>query len=396
MPLATSLAWRFGAEKGEAKDGKIDIHLNSIFVNGVKRRKIADLSSMPTHDGFGGLRMSFTGDGEIRGALLGGAPACKAFIEDCTDILKKQGGKRKLDDLLKQETKPANVDVLKQDTQPAAVVPHVAAESASHNATCSDATPGAAPTPSASSDSSSTVQPENAQSAVEETAVPAPRQPTKAEEELAEGIGAALQMLSELAPSRPFVSSLYSQLTAPKQGMTVDKALASACKSFNSRIAEKEEAHRAEKYALRVEVAQVNTRCEGLLKAKDKMEQHFKTVAGQVSALKEINQNLERKVREVQAESANAAKRAKTTNTKKGAWPTAACPNTADSQSELVRSLAEMEVSPLRACAKDGREALKKKILLKWHPDKQPSEEHKTFATQVMQELQNCAEWKKV
>lgn len=63
------------------------------------------------------------------------------------------------------------------------------------------------------------------------------------------------------------------------------------------------------------------------------------------------------------------------------------------SREELVRHFAELECEPLRLCSDQCRAALKKKILLKWHPDKQPSAEHAGLATQVMQELQNRCEW---
>lgn len=63
------------------------------------------------------------------------------------------------------------------------------------------------------------------------------------------------------------------------------------------------------------------------------------------------------------------------------------------SRDEFVRQLAELECNPLRQCGSEDRAALKKKILVKWHPDKQPSPDHATLATQVMQELQNQPEW---
>jgi len=64
-------------------------------------------------------------------------------------------------------------------------------------------------------------------------------------------------------------------------------------------------------------------------------------------------------------------------------------PSTAD----VVQHLARKECEPLRNCNTAARQALKKKILLKWHPDKQPCVDHSGFATQVMQEVQNREEW---
>lgn len=62
---------------------------------------------------------------------------------------------------------------------------------------------------------------------------------------------------------------------------------------------------------------------------------------------------------------------------------------------EVARRVAELECGPLRAGSRaaEGRAALKKKLLVKWHPDKQPSAEHVSLATHVMQELQNRPEW---
>lgn len=63
------------------------------------------------------------------------------------------------------------------------------------------------------------------------------------------------------------------------------------------------------------------------------------------------------------------------------------------SREELARQMAEYECAPLRRCTSADRVAQKKKLLLKWHPDKQASAQHAALATQVMQELQNCPEW---
>jgi len=65
----------------------------------------------------------------------------------------------------------------------------------------------------------------------------------------------------------------------------------------------------------------------------------------------------------------------------------------APSRDEVVRQLAKLECAPLRDCAPEELPALRKKLLLKWHPDKQPSADHGRLATQVMQELQNRTEW---
>lgn len=65
----------------------------------------------------------------------------------------------------------------------------------------------------------------------------------------------------------------------------------------------------------------------------------------------------------------------------------------APSREEVIRQVAKLECEPLQRCSMQDVPALKKKLLLKWHPDKQPSTDHGGLATQVMQELQNCEEW---
>lgn len=60
----------------------------------------------------------------------------------------------------------------------------------------------------------------------------------------------------------------------------------------------------------------------------------------------------------------------------------------------LAGKIADMECSPLKSCAPEDKASLKKKLLLKWHPDKQPSPEQAMFATQVVQEMQNRSVWK--
>merc|ERR1711972_1014426 len=63
------------------------------------------------------------------------------------------------------------------------------------------------------------------------------------------------------------------------------------------------------------------------------------------------------------------------------------------SNEDVVRNMAVMECAPLRRCSPAERVAMKKKLLLKWHPDKQAGPDHAALATQVMQELQNRPEW---
>jgi len=63
------------------------------------------------------------------------------------------------------------------------------------------------------------------------------------------------------------------------------------------------------------------------------------------------------------------------------------------STDDMVRHLARKECEALRKCDMADRQAIKKKLLLKWHPDKQPCAKHSCLATQVMQEMRNREEW---
>jgi len=69
-------------------------------------------------------------------------------------------------------------------------------------------------------------------------------------------------------------------------------------------------------------------------------------------------------------------------------------PAATPTRAAMAKHIAELECAPLRGCAAEESPALKKKLLLKWHPDKQASPENAALATQVVQELQNRREWK--
>jgi len=68
-------------------------------------------------------------------------------------------------------------------------------------------------------------------------------------------------------------------------------------------------------------------------------------------------------------------------------------PSAEEHRNTIAEKVAAMEAGPLKLCAEADRPALRKKLLLKWHPDKQPSPEHAEMAKQVMQELQNTPIW---
>mmetsp|Transcript_157705 Transcript_157705/g.294151 ORF Transcript_157705/g.294151 Transcript_157705/m.294151 type:complete len:290 (-) Transcript_157705:132-1001(-) len=60
---------------------------------------------------------------------------------------------------------------------------------------------------------------------------------------------------------------------------------------------------------------------------------------------------------------------------------------------DLAKRVAEVEAAPLKRSSEGDRAVLRRKLLLKWHPDKQPSTEHAELATRVMQELQQRPDW---
>merc|ERR1712107_697445 len=64
------------------------------------------------------------------------------------------------------------------------------------------------------------------------------------------------------------------------------------------------------------------------------------------------------------------------------------------SQRELSKQIANMECKPLREASPTVRAALKKKLLIKWRPDKALCADHASFGTSVMQEMQNLPEWR--
>lgn len=62
-------------------------------------------------------------------------------------------------------------------------------------------------------------------------------------------------------------------------------------------------------------------------------------------------------------------------------------------KASMVEEMAELECRSLLGARDSEKLVVKKKLLLKWHPDRQPNQENSAFATQVMQEMQNRPEW---
>jgi len=372
MPMATSLAWRLGAEEGKANNGKIDILLNSIFVNGVKRRKIAELSGLPDHDGHGSLQLNFSCGGEVRATLVGGSRACSAFVEDCAEVLQKQSsGKRKLDmaTLAGASLSSAGRAAAVASDQIRELKRRVSGE-ASEKAS------------------------EKASEMLETRSMSGERETGELQgEDLArtamkECFGHVLQDLPESSLARPFVAALWSNL-----GMgSAMEAVVKTCEVFHGQVKKQEEVHREEKKLLRAEVGDMQARCERLVRGRDALETQLKLLGTRLKCLKEDNARLEGRLRGGPQPGTAGKKGCAQKASAARAFATSE-PSEADSKAAFVRSLVALEVGPLRQCEVASREALKKKILLKWHPDKQPSEEHRSLATQVMQELQNSEGW---
>jgi len=60
---------------------------------------------------------------------------------------------------------------------------------------------------------------------------------------------------------------------------------------------------------------------------------------------------------------------------------------------EAVRAFAALECGLLEGRSPSEHRELKRKLMLKWHPDKAPSEAHAALATQVVQEMQLLPQW---
>lgn len=114
------------------------------------------------------------------------------------------------------------------------------------------------------------------------------------------------------------------------------------------------------------------------------LQEKVDSQAWQYEGLLREKARLWQRVQELQRESQNRVSRAQA--------PVAPAPIV--NQEALVKQIADMECRPLRGKGSKVAGALKKKLLVKWHPDKQPSADHGVLATSVMQEMQNRPEWR--
>jgi len=337
------MTWQLDGEKAEYKEGKIDVILSFIFLNGTKRRKIVDMSTLPHHDGVGNISLHFSCGGSIE-ATLAGSAAAAAFVEDCIEVLVRRLGKGKLPPTRRSST---------QDT----------ADSTDSNVKAklcnasqrNDGVGGLS---------------------VEEES------PKQAPLSFEACLDQAVSELPQLSFARTLLSSICSSLPAK----TSPSSLLQVCEAFDKQAVEKEQKRRDEEKDIRKQLTAAKEQCTRLLTGRELLEKEFKSLCARLEAADSKNTHLERLLREQntsRAKNEPPAKRQRV-QTQKGA----------ETSDEFVRALAEFEVAPLKNCVVNAREALKKKILLKWHPDKQPSKEHEVLSTKVMQAIQNEALWK--
>jgi hypothetical protein len=147
--------------------------------------------------------------------------------------------------------------------------------------------------------------------------------------------------------------------------------------------------HKDESRTLRAELASVRDRSEAWRRLKEEKDVEL---AGERQRVQETQHEVAWLRRRSQVQDEVLRENAMLKQQLRKAEAQAAIPAT-PSREELIRHLAGLECGPLRQCGSEERPALKKKILVKWHPDKQPSDGHAALATQVMQELQNRPEW---
>jgi len=162
------------------------------------------------------------------------------------------------------------------------------------------------------------------------------------------------------------VRSLTAQLMDARE--QAERLKANQEKQFAEAAAERERCKEVEEKSARL-LLKCRSHEQTIFKIKkDKAKEHAKLEAEKA--------DLERKLRQLHRSPRMAS-------TKSGA-----------ANDNLATNTAGVECGPLKHCSAEEKATLKKKLLLKWHPDKQPSADHSSFATSVMQEMQNCAEWR--
>lgn len=377
MPIATHILWQLDGERGECKEGKIDVILNSIFVNGIKRRRMIDMSTLPHHDGAGNIVLQFSCGGSIEAKLVGFVAAA-AFVEDCIEVLVRRLGKGKLPPPACRAAEPeTNPSACKNDvsSEQIGIVPPAGKD---------DLLGGQGPLnfvlgmdSNAVSESCSLSQKEDQKQAESS------KQPHLSFEDCLDK--AVLEL-----PDNSFARTLLNKICVSKHAKSCSTSLRQLCEAFDKQASAREEKHGDDKKAIRSELIEAKEQCSRLLKGRELLEKEFKTLCARMEAADLEKKNLERLLREERSQSKPAAKRQRKADAAKSG--TSATP-VVETNDDFVHALAAMEVAPLQNCPESSREALKKKILFKWHPDKQPSDEHKTLSTKVMQAIQNEKAW---
>mmetsp|Transcript_91012 Transcript_91012/g.161199 ORF Transcript_91012/g.161199 Transcript_91012/m.161199 type:complete len:623 (+) Transcript_91012:85-1953(+) len=177
------------------------------------------------------------------------------------------------------------------------------------------------------------------------------------------------------------LQACLSVLSGPQEAVTL---LTQICRSWEKVGQDRVREHEEEMRSRMSQLMAARDRSETLRRLKEKMEVEFQNERHRREESQEQYVWLRRQYDEVLKENKKLRQQ-----TAREAYRTRQAPQ----REEVVRQMAEFECGPLRQCSSESRVAIKKKLLLKWHPDKQPSMENAALATAVMQELQNRPEW---
>jgi len=272
MPIVTALSWKLGTETTDFNaEGKIDIHLNSIFVNGVKKKRIADLSARPDHDGLGCVMLYFSGGDCIKAVLHGGSFAGAAFVEDCIEAFERKAGKCKL-----PPARSLDSFSLSAPLSPPKELP-----------------PGK---------SSAVVGMDEMDSKLEkapeqEIAATAAPECSEADKVLAASIEECMAQSFEALPDKSAARTFLEDLSKALKKSPASAALLQACNGLDKRVFDREEEHGKDKKALRAEICEAHGRCERSTNGREALEKQLKVVLSKMDGMKSDNSRMENKIR---------------------------------------------------------------------------------------------------
>lgn len=170
----------------------------------------------------------------------------------------------------------------------------------------------------------------------------------------------------------------------------ITRLIRDACNAWESSEPERARLRQDEVEALKAQIQDARALCENLREAKQSKDMQLVAetrrraeAEADLATLQQLNSNYNDVV------SQNAKLRSEVQSLRNLITSFKETP----SLDEVIQQLASLECEPLRHSTLRDRAVQKKKLLLKWHPDKQPSIAHASLATQVLQELQNNPEW---